>query len=247
MSDKTTDFGFEKVPVHEKVARVGEVFHSVANKYDLMNDLMSLGSHRLLKKIMVEMTALRRGHRVLDLAGGTGDIAALMSRMVGSEGEVIVCDINGSMLDLGRDKLLDKGFVDNIDYVQADAEELPFKSNTFDCVTIGFGLRNMTDKKKALTSVLHSLKENGRLVVLEFSKPVNPLLKNVYDSFTSLWPKMGKMVTGEEESYKYLVESIHMHPPQKEIVAIMEDAGFSSCNYHNLLGGIVAIHSGFKT
>lgn len=245
-SDKTTHFGFQDVPVHEKVSRVADVFHSVAGKYDLMNDLMSLGSHRLLKRIAVEMTALRKGHKVLDLAGGTGDLAAQMSPIVGNEGEVVVCDINASMLNLGRDKLLDLGFVNNLAYVQADAESLPFEDGSFDCVTIAFGLRNVTDKEQALKSVLRILKPEARLVVLEFSQPVNPLLKTAYEGFTSLWPKMGKVITGDEDSYKYLVESIHMHPPQEELRQMMETAGFKSCKFHNLLGGIAAIHTGFK-
>lgn len=246
MSNKTTHFGFQDIPIHEKVSRVTGVFDSVAGKYDLMNDLMSLGSHRLLKKITVEMTALRKGQRVLDVAGGTGDIAARLSSIVGSDGQVVMCDINESMLNLGRDKLLNLGFVGNLSYVQADAETLPFPENSFDCVTIGFGLRNMTDKQKALESMLRTLKPGARLVVLEFSQPVNPLLKNAYDGFTSLWPKIGKLVTGDEESYRYLVESIHVHPPQEELVEMMEAAGFKSCNYHNLLGGIAAVHTGFK-
>lgn len=246
MKEKTTDFGFNKVPLSEKVARVGEVFHSVAGKYDLMNDLMSLGTHRIMKRIMVEMTALRNGDSVLDLAGGTGDIASLLAPIVGTDGMVVLSDINASMLEVGRDRLIDKGITENVQYTLADAEALPFAEKSFNCVTMAFGLRNMTDKAKALKSCHKVLKEDGRLIILEFSRPENPILKEAYEQFQAIWPGLGKLVTGDEGSYRYLVESIHMHPPQDELLEIMKSAGFKSCSYHNLFGGIVAIHQGFR-
>jgi demethylmenaquinone methyltransferase/2-methoxy-6-polyprenyl-1,4-benzoquinol methylase len=246
MPEDVTNFGFEKVPVAEKAKRVAGVFHSVAGKYDLMNDIMSLGSHRLMKRLAVEMVAVRPGERVMDLAGGTGDITALLSPLVGDDGHVVLCDINYSMLALGRDRLVDRGIVGNIDYVQADAERLPFGDRQFDAITIAFGLRNVTDKPAALVSMLRVLKAGGRLMVLEFSRPHNAALRKSYEAFSGLWPHIGKVVTGDSDSYKYLVESIQVHPDQEELKSMMHDAGFADCRYHDLAGGIAAIHMGVR-
>jgi demethylmenaquinone methyltransferase/2-methoxy-6-polyprenyl-1,4-benzoquinol methylase len=245
-AQETTHFGYRQVATDQKVDHVARVFHSVANKYDLMNDLMSLGSHRLMKRLTVEMSAVRHGQAILDLAGGTGDLAAHFATRVGDPGRVTLCDINKSMLNLGRDKLLDKGLAANVNYVQADAEQLPFPSNHFDCVTIGFGLRNVTRKDKALASMLRVLKPGGRLLVLEFSSPGNEPLQKVYDIYSQLWPRIGKWITGDSDSYQYLVESIRVHPNQEQLKSMMQDAGYSNCSYHNLMGGIAAIHKGFK-
>ena len=244
--EETTHFGFRQIPTAEKVNRVADVFHSVADKYDLMNDLMSLGSHRLMKRFTVEMSAARSGHRILDLAGGTGDLTARFSGLVGPQGEVVLCDINRSMLSVGRDKLLDKGMAGNIRYVQADAEELPFPDNYFDCITIGFGLRNVTRKERALVSMTRTLRPGGRLLVLEFSTPQYQGLQTAYDLYSRLWPKVGEWVTGDKDSYQYLVESIRVHPDQESLKQMMEDAGLVNCEYYNLMGGIAAIHKGFK-
>ena len=226
---------------------MAEVFHSVASKYDMMNDLMSLGVHRLWKRYTVEMSGVRRGQRVLDLAGGTGDLAMKFSRIVGAEGQVVLADINASMLEMGRQRLIDAGIVGNIEYAQVNAECLPFPDNHFDLITIAFGLRNVTDKDKALASMYRVLKPGGRLLVLEFSKPTVPGLSPVYDlySFTML-PLMGRLVTGDAESYRYLAESIRMHPNQETLKGMMETVGFDRVEYFNLTGGIVALHRGFK-
>lgn len=251
MSDQnhhsTTDFGYQKVPLEEKKQRVAGVFHSVAAKYDVMNDLMSLGIHRLWKRYTIELSGVRRGHRVLDLAGGTGDLAQRFARMVGDTGEVVLADINESMLRQGRDRLVDAGVVGNLRYVQANAEHLPFPDSHFDCITIAFGLRNVTDKAAALASMYRVLKPGGRVLVLEFSKPALPGLKPLYDlySFTML-PMMGRLVAGDAASYRYLAESIRMHPDQETLKSMMETAGFERCDYHNLSGGIVALHRGYK-
>lgn len=248
MSDKdTTHFGYKQVDSQEKQGLVANVFHSVAAKYDIMNDLMSVGVHRLWKRFTIELSGVRKGHQVLDIAGGTGDLAAKFSRLVGAEGRVVLADINESMLRVGRDKLLDKGLANNIEYVQANAEALPFPDNSFDCITIAFGLRNVTDKDRALRSMLRVLKPGGRLLVLEFSKPNNPLLSKAYDGYSfTLLPAMGKLITDDAESYRYLAESIRMHPDQETLKAMMEDAGFNRCDYHNMTGGIVALHKGVK-
>jgi demethylmenaquinone methyltransferase/2-methoxy-6-polyprenyl-1,4-benzoquinol methylase len=243
----TTHFGFQQVDKDQKAGLVGEVFTSVASRYDIMNDLMSAGIHRLWKRFTVEVSAVRKGNRVLDLAGGTGDLAAKFSRLVGDQGEVILSDINQSMLATGRDKQTDLGNTGNISYVLGDAQYLPFQSNYFDCVTIGFGLRNVTDKDLALRSILRVLKPGGRLLVLEFSKPDNPLLSKIYDSYSfKLLPKIGKLIAQDEDSYRYLAESIRMHPDQETLKDMLEDAGFVDCEYHNMTGGIVAIHKGIK-
>ncbi|KFA59799.1 bifunctional demethylmenaquinone methyltransferase/2-methoxy-6-polyprenyl-1,4-benzoquinol methylase [Gilliamella sp. Choc4-2] len=241
------DFGYTQVPKQEKVKRVAEVFHSVADKYDVMNDLMSFGIHRIWKKVTIEYSSVRKGQKVLDLAGGTGDLTAKFSQLVGDDGLVVLADINESMLKVGRDKLRDKGLFKNIEYVQANAEELPFVDNYFDCITISFGLRNVTDKEKALRSMWRVLKPGGRLLILEFSKPQYQILNKAYDlySFTML-PLMGKIVANDSESYRYLAESIRMHPDQNTLKKMMEEAGFANVKYHNMTGGIVALHTGFK-
>lgn len=245
--DQYTDFGFQKVKAGEKAGRVAEVFHSVAGKYDLMNDLMSGGVHRLWKLFTVEMAAVRPGQSILDIAGGTGDLAARFSRLVGPEGSVVLADINSAMLSVGRDKLLDRGVADNIFFAQADAQYLPFPDNTFDCITIAFGLRNVTDKDLALRSMLRVLKPGGRLLVLEFSKPQSSLLEKAYDTYSfRVLPLMGRLVAGDSDSYRYLAESIRMHPDQETLKQMMHTAGFSQCTYHNMTGGIVALHKGIK-
>lgn len=243
----TTHFGFTDVPVKQKQEKVAEVFHSVAQKYDIMNDLMSGGIHRLWKRFTIEMSGVRKGQKILDLAGGTGDLAALFSPKVASEGRVVLADINDSMLKVGRDRMIDRGLMDNISYAQVNAECLPFADNSFNCVTIAFGLRNVTDKQKALESIFRVLKPGGRLLVLEFSKPIYPWLNKVYDQYSfSLLPKIGKLITGDEDSYQYLAESIRMHPDQDTLKQMFADAGFSDNQFYNLTGGIVALHRGFK-
>ena len=243
----TTHFGYQQVATGDKASLVGEVFTSVASRYDIMNDLMSAGVHRLWKRFTIEISAVRKGHRILDLAGGTGDLAAKFSRLVGSEGEVILSDINASMLSTGRDKQTDNGNCGNIRYVQGDAQYLPFEDNYFDCITIGFGLRNVTDKDLALRSMFRVLKPGGRLLVLEFSKPNNPLLSKIYDTYSfKILPKIGKLVAQDEDSYRYLAESIRMHPDQETLKDMLVDAGFVDCEYHNMTGGIVAVHKGLK-
>ena len=246
-SGDRTHFGYQQVPVGEKAARVADVFHSVANKYDVMNDLMSLGIHRLWKRYTVEMSAVRPGQRVLDLAGGTGDLAAKFSHLVGAQGEVVLSDINPSMLALGRDRLIDQGCTGNTVYALADAQYLPFADNYFDCITIGFGLRNVTDKALALRAMHAALKPGGKLLVLEFSKPDSPLLSSAYDLYSfKLLPAIGKLIANDADSYRYLAESIRMHPDQQTLKTMIEDAGFAHCEYHNITGGIVALHCAEK-
>jgi demethylmenaquinone methyltransferase/2-methoxy-6-polyprenyl-1,4-benzoquinol methylase len=247
MTDKTTHFGFEQVDWKDKQRRVAGVFDSVAENYDIMNDAMSFGIHRLWKRFAVEQTGARPGQTMLDLAGGTGDLAARLSRLVGAEGEVIIADINASMLSVGREHLLDKGITGNVDFVQANAENLPFPDASFDCITIAFGLRNVTDKVKALESMYRVLKPGGRVLVLEFSKPVIPGLRQIYDFYSfSVLPVMGRLIAKDEKSYRYLAESIRMHPDQENLKIMMEQAGFEDCDYFNLTGGIVALHRGFR-
>ncbi len=246
-SDDQTHFGFKQVDKNQKASMVADVFHSVAAKYDVMNDLMSMGIHRIWKRFTIDCSGVRAGHKVLDLAGGTGDLAAKFSRIVGESGKVVLADINNAMLTVGRDKLRDMGIVNNIDYVQANAEALPFPDNTFDLITIAFGLRNVTDKDKALASMYRVLKPGGRLLVLEFSKPESEMLSKVYDLYSfHLLPKMGKLVANDSESYQYLAESIRMHPDQETLKGMMDAVGFEQTTYHNLTGGIVALHRGFK-
>lgn len=243
----TTHFGYREVDKEAKAGLVAEVFDSVAARYDLMNDLMSAGIHRLWKRFTIELSGVRKGNAVLDIAGGTGDLAARFAELVGPEGRVVLADINGAMLEVGRDKLLDTGRQGNIEFVQADAQDLPFPDDSFDCVTIAFGLRNVTDKDKALRSMLRVLKPGGRLLVLEFSKPANPLLSRAYDTYSfRVLPFMGKLVANDSESYQYLAESIRMHPDQQTLKDMMEHAGFSRCEYHDMTGGIVALHKGIK-
>ena len=247
LTDDSTDFGYERVKTAEKAGRVREVFDSVAAQYDLMNDLMSGGLHRLWKHFTIELSAVRSGQTVLDIAGGTGDLAAKFSKLVGTDGKVILADINAAMLSVGRDRLIDKGALSNIDVVQADAQFLPFEDNTIDCITIAFGLRNVTDKAKALRSMHRVLKPGGRVLVLEFSKPTSPLLSKVYDAYSfSALPAMGKLITDDADSYRYLAESIRKHPDQESLLEMVEDAGFVDCRYHNMTGGIVAVHRGIK-
>lgn len=242
-----THFGYREVEARDKASLVGGVFDSVATRYDFMNDMMSAGIHRIWKRFTIELSGVRRGNRVLDIAGGTGDLALKFAPIVGEDGQVVLADINASMLRVGRDRLLDRGVPGNITYVQADAQFLPFPDNHFDCITIAFGLRNVTDKDLALRSMLRVLKPGGRLLVLEFSRPKNPLLSKAYDAYSfSVIPMMGKLVAGDSDSYQYLAESIRMHPDQETLRAMMEDAGFIRCDYHNMTGGVVAVHRGVK-
>lgn len=246
-ADDTTHFGFQRVPVAEKARKVARVFDSVAAKYDVMNDVMSFGVHRLWKRFAIEMSGVRPGQRILDLASGTGDLATLLAGKAGPSGKVIASDINASMLGVGRSRLVDRGIVGNIHYVQANAECLPFPDSHFDCITIAFGLRNVTDKDAALRSMYRVLRPGGRLLVLEFSKPVAPGLKPVYDAYSfNLLPLMGKLITNDAASYRYLAESIRMHPDQETLKTMMQHAGFDRCEYFNLAGGIVALHRGYK-
>ncbi len=246
-SDKTTHFGYQEVPEDQKVRMVGGVFDSVASRYDLMNDLMSGGVHRIWKRVAIELSGVRPGQQVLDVAGGTGDLTLRFAREVGPSGRVVLSDINAAMLGTGRDRLLDQGVCGNVDFALADAEALPFRDASFDCVTIAFGLRNVTRKDRALASMLRVLKPGGRLLVLEFSRPTSELLGKLYDAYSfGVIPKIGRLVAGDEDSYRYLAESIRMHPDQETLRDMMEDAGFERCDYHNLTGGIVAIHRGFR-
>lgn len=245
--NKTTHFGFESVAWEDKEKKVAEVFHSVAKNYDLMNDLMSMGVHHLWKRFTVELSQVRPGQTVLDLAGGSGDLTRLLAKKVGDEGQVILADINSAMLNVGRDRLLDEGLFKNINFVQGNAECLPFASNSFHCITMGFGLRNVTDKEKALASMYRVCKPGGKLMVLEFSTPTFPGLKPIYDWYSfNILPKVGKLFAQDEASYQYLAESIRMHPNQQALQAMIESVGFEDCTYHNLSGGIVALHIAYK-
>ncbi|MGL5249879.1 MAG: bifunctional demethylmenaquinone methyltransferase/2-methoxy-6-polyprenyl-1,4-benzoquinol methylase UbiE [Enterovibrio sp.] len=242
-----THFGFSTVPTSEKQKLVAGVFHRVAAKYDVMNDVMSFGIHRLWKRFTLDCSGVRRGQRVLDLAGGTGDLSAQFSKIVGETGQVVLADINQSMLEIGRAKLRDAGIVGNISYVQANAEELPFADDYFDCITISFGLRNVTDKARALRSMFRVLKPGGRLLVLEFSKPIFEPLNKAYDAYSfHLLPKLGQVIANDADSYRYLAESIRMHPDQQTLEQMLQEAGFEHTRYFNLTGGIVALHRGYK-
>lgn len=243
----STHFGYQEVPVSEKAGMVADVFHSVAGKYDIMNDAMSLGIHRLWKQFAVAQVGVRPGHIVLDLACGTGDLSLKMSPQAGSNGLVIASDINASMLQNGRDRLTDRGLIDNIVFVQSDAEQLPFPDNSVDRITIGFGLRNVTNQDAALAAMYRCLRPGGRLVILEFSKPVLPGLDKAYDLYSfKILPRLGRMIANDEASYRYLAESIRKHPDQETLKGMMENAGFDRPHYHNLSGGIVAVHKAYK-
>jgi len=243
----TTHFGYREVDEAEKTQLVGEVFSSVASRYDLMNDLMSGGLHRAWKAFAMEIAAARPGERALDLAGGTGDLTCALARRVGARGHVILSDINGAMLKVGRDRLTDRGITDNVTQVQADAERLPFPDNTFDLVTIGFGLRNVTHKDQALRAIFRTLRPGGRCIVLEFSKPRSALFGRLYDAYSfRIVPKIGRFVAKDEGSYQYLVESIRKHPDQEGLKTLMEGAGLERVGYWNMTGGIVAVHRGYK-
>lgn len=247
MTEKNTDFGFETVPTSEKARRVASVFSSVAENYDLMNDVMSLGVHRLWKRFVVELAGVRPGQRVLDVAGGTGDLCRQFIKQVGDTGVVTLADVNADMLDAGRRKLIDSGVLRGIEYVQADAESLPFADDRFDAVTIAFGLRNVTDKSRALGSMLRVLRPGGQLLILEFSKLRVSFLDPLYRAYLmNVLPRMGELVAGDSASYRYLAESIRVHPSQDELLSMMREAGFERCTYHNLTGGIAALHRGFK-
>ncbi|MGB2679735.1 MAG: bifunctional demethylmenaquinone methyltransferase/2-methoxy-6-polyprenyl-1,4-benzoquinol methylase UbiE [Candidatus Competibacter sp.] len=244
---ETTHFGYQKVAAEEKARKVAGVFDSVAGKYDLMNDLMSLGVHRLWKRFAVRLSGARSGERVLDLAGGTGDLTSRLLPRVGSKGMVVLSDINANMLAEGRRRLVDEGAVGNVAYVQADAERLPFPERSFDCIVIAFGLRNVTYKERALASMYAALKPGGRAVILEFSHPGAPGLKAAYDLYSfAVLPVLGRLVANDAASYRYLAESIRMHPDQESLLAMMASVGFERCQYYNLTGGIVAVHRGYK-
>lgn len=245
--EQSTHFGFTSVAWEEKEKKVAEVFHSVAPKYDLMNDLMSMGIHHLWKKFTIELSHVRPGQTVLDLAGGSGDLTKLLAQKVGKEGLVVLADINSAMLNVGRDRLLNEGLFENLDFVQGNAQCLPFADHSFHCITMGFGLRNVTDKDQALRSMFRVCKPGGKIMILEFSTPILPGLKPVYDWYSfNVLPKIGKLFAQDEASYQYLAESIRMHPNQEELKNRIEQAGFEDCKYHNLSGGIVALHIAYK-
>lgn len=246
MNKKTTHFGYKTVSQEEKAGYVKDVFDSVSNRYDLMNDLMSGGLHRLWKKYTIDKASARYGHKILDLAGGTGDLAKVFAGKVGDEGHVVLADINFSMLNEGRTRLINSGISGNLSITQVNGENLAFKEGSFDIVTIAFGLRNITDKQAALSSIYQTLKPGGKLLILEFSKPIN-LLRPAYDLYSfKILPLLGKLVANDADSYQYLAESIRMHPDQDKLITMMEDANFERCRFTNLSGGIVALHEGYK-
>ena len=247
MTNNDTNFGYEKVSPREKTRRVNKVFSSVADEYNLMNDIMSFGIHKLWKRFAVNLCSIRKDFHVLDLACGTGDITKLVYEKLGKYGHVTLCDINETMLNHGRDNLINKGIIKNIDYIRANAESLPFKDNSFDCVIIAFGLRNITDKNAALKSIYKKLKYGTQLVILEFSKVTIPFIDKLYLKYLFKFiPKLGKAVAKDEDSYRYLVESIRVHPDQKLLASMIEEAGFKNIKFHNLSAGIVAVHRGYK-
>ena len=244
MSDKTTHFGYQQVPEEDKARRVGDVFRSVAPSYDVMNDLMSLGMHRWWKRFALELSGVRAGSRVLDVASGSGDLARAFAKRAGPAGQVWMTDINAAMLAVGRDKLMDEGIVAPM--ARCDAEKLPFRDDTFDCVSVAFGLRNMTHKELALAEMRRVARPGGRVIVLEFSKPWKPLAK-AYDAYSfSVLPVLGKYVAKDEAAYRYLAESIRVHPDQEALKAMMEAAGLARVEYFNLAAGVVALHRGWK-
>ncbi|MBV7316839.1 bifunctional demethylmenaquinone methyltransferase/2-methoxy-6-polyprenyl-1,4-benzoquinol methylase UbiE [Shewanella sp. NIFS-20-20] len=243
----STHFGYKTVDTDKKAELVASVFHSVAAKYDIMNDVMSFGVHRLWKRFTIQTAGARPGMKVLDLAGGTGDLTAKFSKLVGDKGQVVLADINDSMLKVGRSKLRDRGIIGNVNYVQANAEALPFPDNHFDIITIAFGLRNVTDKDAALRSMQRVLKPGGKLLVLEFSTPQHEIMRKVYDVYSfKVIPKMGDFITKDAGSYEYLAESIRMHPDQETLKHMMQDAGFEQVEYTNMTDGVVALHKGYK-
>ena len=247
MTDNTTHFGFKDVPIGEKAKLVKGVFDSVAGKYDIMNDLMSMGIHRIWKRIAIQLSHVRAGEQVLDLAGGTGDMTALFQKRVGSTGRVVLSDINAAMLQRGRDRLIDDGIAGNVQYAQIDAEKLPFPDNSFDCVSIAFGLRNVTHKEEALKSIFRVLKPGGRAIILEFSEVQGDLMKKGYDIYSfKILPFLGKLIANDSESYRYLAESIRMHPNQETLKKMMAEAGFERCEYFNITQGVVAVHRAYK-
>lgn len=247
MTKKTVDFGFKEVPYEDKARHVAGVFSSVAQNYDVMNDVMSMGIHRYWKRYAIAGTALNPGSVVLDLAGGSGDLSALIAKRVGPDGRVFLTDINPQMLEVGRRRLIDQGFAKSVNYVLVDAERIPFPDNFFDCITIGFGLRNVTDKERALKSMYRVLRPGGNLMVLEFSKPTSSVLSKLYDFYSfQMLPRFGAWIAKDAESYRYLAESIRMHPDQETLKQMIQEQGFEDCRYKNLNGGIVAIHRAFK-
>jgi len=244
---KTIDFGFSEVPLEEKVKKVKGVFDSVAGNYDIMNDVMSMGIHRIWKRKTIELSGVRPGHKVLDLAGGTGDLTKAFANRVSRDGKVVLADINESMVRVGRDRLINEGIAGNVDYTITNAEALAFPDNTFDVATIAFGLRNVTNKDKALAELCRVLKPGGQLLILEFSKVTQPMLSKLYDFYSfNILPKMGKIIADDEASYQYLAESIRMHPDQETLKQMMLDAGFDKAEYINMSEGIVALHRGWK-
>ncbi|MCW8409177.1 bifunctional demethylmenaquinone methyltransferase/2-methoxy-6-polyprenyl-1,4-benzoquinol methylase UbiE [Legionella sp. PATHC035] len=245
--EKKTHFGYSTVGWDEKEQKVAEVFHSVAKNYDVMNDLMSLGIHHLWKRYTVALSQVQPGQSVLDLAGGSGDLTRLLCKKVGDSGRVVLADINSAMLHVGRNRLLDEGLYKNIDYVQGNAQCLPFADNSFHCITMGFGLRNVTDKEAALRSMYRVCKPGGKIMILEFSTPTFPGLKPIYDWYSfNILPKIGEFIAKDKSSYQYLAESIRMHPNQIRLKEMIEHAGFEDCHYDNLSGGIVALHIAYK-
>ena len=246
MDKKTTHFGYKTIAREEKASHVNDVFDSVSSRYDIMNDLMSIGLHRLWKKYTIEKAAVKRGQNILDLAGGTGDLAKAFSKQVGEDGHVVLADINISMLKEGRARLIDAGVTKNLSIVQLNAENLPFPKNSFDLITIAFGLRNVTEKQIALESIFKALKPGGKLLILEFSKPIS-MMQPLYDLYSfKILPFLGELVTNDAESYRYLAESIRMHPDQDTLIGMMKNSGLERCRYQNLTGGIVALHEGYK-
>ncbi|TFH41613.1 MAG: bifunctional demethylmenaquinone methyltransferase/2-methoxy-6-polyprenyl-1,4-benzoquinol methylase UbiE [Lysobacterales bacterium] len=247
MTEQTTDFGFQKVPLGDKARRVSSVFSSVAESYDVMNDLMSFGVHRLWKRFVVNLAGVRAGQQVLDLAGGSGDLTRQFARRTGDRGSVTLADLNADMLDVGRRRLVDAGVLKGVSYVQTDAESLPFSDNRFDVVSIAFGLRNVTVKERALESMFRVLRPGGQMLILEFSTLRVSFLEPLYKAYImNVLPRMGRIVAGDSDSYRYLAESIRMHPSQEVLLEMMKTAGFERCSYHNLSGGIAAVHRGYK-